>query len=167
MSVVPDEVVIATLRAVPEGQLATMSGLRAEIGCGQRDLQVAVRRLRNLGKIAWDRLELSASLLEAAPAPATIAEQVKAEAKETAKRRTRARSVGTVRRTLDKRRVSPAEAIASAFLDEPHDAIAHVKRAWPPLWARVLAIGREMDCLPGVALFRALEAGLDCMEDEG
>lgn len=171
MSVVADEAVLAALRAVPEGQRATVEGLRAEIGCGTAPLKRTLHRLRLQGKIVFGRLELSPSMREAAPAaPPTIAEQIKAEAADAATRRKRARSTGSVKRTLDKQAGdawprSAAEAVAAAALAEPHDAIAHVKRAWPGLWNRVIALGRDINCLPGAALFRAIEAGLDCMEE--
>jgi DNA-binding MarR family transcriptional regulator len=105
-------------------------------------------------------------------APATIADEVKAEAIAAGDARQKAKSTGTVVNVLD-RPISPAlradhvEAIRGGDLAaaRPNEVLVFIAAEWPGLWARVKALAAEMAIIPGEALFRAISAGVECIEE--
>lgn len=48
---------------------------------------------------------------------------------------------------------------------EPNEIIQYFDRIWPAMWGRAKRIAAEMGWLPGEALFRALSAGLQCLDE--
>lgn len=54
---------IEALRALPVGSKPRQSALRSEIGCSTAELSACIQSMRFKGKLHWERLELSGSLL--------------------------------------------------------------------------------------------------------
>jgi hypothetical protein len=98
-----------------------------------------------------------------------IARLVREECNETAARRSRARSTGTVRQPLELRKfgvpdMTLAESVSSMLVEDPHDLVVVVNRKHPQLWRRVLLLGRAMQLRPAEALFAVIERGLGELE---
>jgi DNA-binding MarR family transcriptional regulator len=112
----------------------------------------------------------AATSLPAAPVP--LRESVKAEALAAGETRQRARSTGTVVHVLD-RPISPALredhvlAIRGGDLTaaRPNEVLTFIAASWPDLWSRVKALAAELAIIPGEALFRAISAGIECIEE--
>jgi hypothetical protein len=161
--------VIATLRGATVAQRIGMDALRQEVGCGTRELTTMIKRLRMQGKIEWDCLLLSESMraevdAEAKP-EADVAQQVREEAQLRGERRRTARGTGTVRRVLDgATALTLVEQVQSALVAEPNDLIRTVKRKHPQLWQRIVQLGRDVGEHPALALYRAIETGLDVLD---
>jgi hypothetical protein len=100
-----------------------------------------------------------------------IARQIREECNESAERRRRAHSTGTVRQPLELRKfgvaeLSLGEGFASLLAETPHDLMVAVSRRHPLLWRRVLLLGRSSAERPAQALYAAIERGLDELEAE-
>jgi hypothetical protein len=106
------------------------------------------------------------------PAPAhepEISRLVREEATAAGARRYRARSTGTVRQPLELLALkmpdlSLVETVSSMLAEDPHDLVAAIHRKHPPLWRRILQLGRATGQRPAEALYAALERGLDELE---
>lgn len=155
--------IVEVLRALPVSDSISLKQLRAEIGCGTRDLSKTLSRMRLQGKIAFDVIALSPSMREPRKAPPTLAEQVEAEADQAGRRRADARSTGTVSHALSVDR-SLIEAIQTELADSPHDLLQMVTRRHADAWQRVVGLSRLLGERPAQTLYRVLEAGLDVIE---
>jgi hypothetical protein len=263
MSALVQLAVIDELRLCAGGTEPTMRELRLAIGCSAAELAGAVQSLRYQGKIAWDSLALSPSMLSevreeqpgagasappaagepfvshfesgpddeddedypgglndieggsragtavepaadpdpqpvtgfvpakllhsagvhaantraasrSVPAPAHESEVerlIREEASDLVARRGRARSTGTVRQPLELRKfgvpdMDLTEAISSMLSDDPKSIMRAVSRRHPAMWRRVIYLARELGKTPMLALYDALETGLDQLEAE-
>jgi hypothetical protein len=101
------------------------------------------------------------ALIEAAQP--TLAEEVKAEAATLADRRRAARSTGHAK-PIDAKPVSAAEMIQTIAIADPLDLMRVVNLKHPELWRRAVLLGRATGQRPLQALYAALEAGLDAIE---
>lgn len=133
-----------------------------------------VRSLRYKGQIAFDRIQLSPSMIErpsvasavkqeAVPAAAqpSLAEQVHAEALAIGANRAAARSSGSIRGPAAIRSTKLIEQLQGALVATPSDLVETTRRAWPELWARCVARSRAEQASPGSVLIAAIERGLE------
>jgi len=86
-----------------------------------------------------------------------LTREIDAEATAAGERRRRAKSTGTVVRTISR---TPAEQVASAMVETPGDLVGQLKQRWPGLWERVLVSARAAKASPGAHLFELIEKGL-------
>ena len=179
--------IVAELQHVVDGRAAPkVSELRARLACSLGELRQVIASMRMKGKLRWDELRLSPSMLEdpasaavtpqesastavvqpepepkaQEPAPQPIADQVRAEALQNGKRRRIARCTGRIH-PVD---LSLPERIQTEMAAEPQDLIKAIHRRHPSLWARSVQLSRQLAVLPATALYQALELGLDALE---
>lgn len=62
-----DDALVEQLRLLPDGAKPDMAKIRVAVGCSAIELRAAVQTLRYQGKLAWDRIALSASMRPAKP----------------------------------------------------------------------------------------------------
>lgn len=95
-----------------------------------------------------------------AAAPATIAEQVAAEAEEAGARRAAARTISSLP-VIDRAPATIGEAVATALVEDLDDALLAAKRLWPDQWWRVVNLARQRGVRPGVVFGEVVEKGLN------
>jgi hypothetical protein len=98
-----------------------------------------------------------------------IARLVREEVEEKRTRRRSALSTATVSQPLELRKygvpdMTFSEAIGSMLSDDPKAIMRAVSRKHPAMWRRCILLGRATGKSPMLALYAALEAGLDQLE---
>lgn len=99
-----------------------------------------------------------------------VGRQVREEVEQTMLRRRRATSTATVSQPLELRKfgvpdLNFAEGMQSLLAETPHDLMAAIARRHVALWRRVILLGRARGERPAEALYAALEAGLQQLEE--
>lgn len=180
-----EEAVVAALRAGAEKPAA----VRAATGLTVSAVAAAVQRLRYQGKIKFDRLELSASML-ADPPPAIEGQAFEPEAIEgaagqvptpiaaptfaeaSAGRPAGAPKMGggivfePIAPVAAPARLTLAERVQTLAVAGAEDLEEHVEAQHKALWWRIVFLGRAMRVSPARALQRAIAAGLAALEPE-
>jgi len=188
-----DDALVAALRVIDGHAVGTsgMAALRQTIGCTTSDLRLSIQRLQMKGKLEWNKVALTSSMIDQdvsradtqtqgdadgagaewssasspsppEPAPIAIKEQVRREAEAAGSRRRKARMIGQGNNGMAM--PSLVERIQTALVEEPADLMRAVNRKHPELWSRVLQLGRAIDQSPALTLYRAIEAGLAVIE---
>lgn len=161
MSAAHQAKVIAALRLPPpDGRQAwTTAALATELKLPRLSIQAAIDSLRASHKVRRGSIELHPSMIEAAPVappPPPPAPAPPPPARPSAASRPAPAPTRVERNVKHK--------VEAAMLEEPEDGFAFLRRRWPDLLARIVALGRGTGAGPANMMVAVVEAGLQVQE---